>query len=441
MRRKTSGPSAAGAALLLSLLTSQARAEVPLEGVWVGQWVRDGAALAVSMNFARTADGYAGSFDSEQLRVVGVPIRKLEYRPPAVRWRVVGDATTMTFEGELRGRELRGRFREGKAEGTFTLARSGREPGGPREQPVSFRNGDVNLAGTVVLPEGAGPFQGVVFLHGSGPEARWASRYLAGRFARRGIAALVYDKRGVGASTGDWQKAGFEELAGDAAAAVAALRAHPGVSPGGVGIHGHSQGGTIAPLVAGRVKDLAFVVASAAAGVPTDECEVFSLENSLRVRSLSPADGELARQFVQALVATAYRGAPRAELDAAARKVRNKPWAIPIPPAGAGYWSFSRRIAGYDPLAYWGQVSAPALLVYGEADERVPARRSAARIAGAYLGTRGSQMEARFFEGADHTFRLPPEHPGRFAWPQNAPGYPDAVVDWVARVTGAPARQ
>jgi alpha-beta hydrolase superfamily lysophospholipase len=73
---------------------------------------------------------------------------------------------------------------------------------------------------------------------------------LANAFARRGIAALIYDKRGVGTSTGQWRDAAFAELVGDASAAVEALRSRPQISPDRVGIHGHSQGGTIAPWVA-----------------------------------------------------------------------------------------------------------------------------------------------------------------------------------------------
>jgi dipeptidyl aminopeptidase/acylaminoacyl peptidase len=306
----------------------------------------------------------------------------------------------------------------------------------PRERPVVFANGGVRLAGSILLPEGAGPFPGVVFLHGSGAEGRWASRYLATQFARRGIAALIYDKRGVAESTGDWRTAGFEDLTEDALAAITCLRQCPEVSPKRVGFHGHSQGGTIMPLVASRTKDLAFVVASAGSGVSVEECEVFSLENSLGVREMNSADRELAKRFVRAVAAAAYRSTPREDLEAIEKKIVGKPWAFSVPPATDWWWAFSRRIAHYDALVYWKQVSAPTLLVYGENDERVPARRSASRIAEAFLGGKGRELSVRIFEKADHTFRLPPERSGRFSWPRTAPGYPEDVGDWVSRICG-----
>ncbi|MBI3408686.1 MAG: alpha/beta fold hydrolase [Planctomycetes bacterium] len=421
--------------LLIGLLTSPVCAQAKLVGAWAGKWVRDGAALDVVMTFVRAGDGYTGSFDSEQLRVIGIPIKKLSYIPPNVRWTVVGDATTTIFEGELRDSVLRGQFREGKAEGSFALTRMEDAIKRPREEPISFRNGDVALAGSVVLPDGTGPFAGVVFLHGSGAEGRHASRFLAVQFARRGVAALIYDKRGVGESKGDWRTAGFEELVHDSVAAVNALRSRADIACKQVGIHGHSQGGTIAPWVATRVKDLAFVVASAASGIPAEECEIFSVENSLGVGTLSAADAELAREYVRALVSTAYRGTPRGDLETAWKKVKGKSWVFPPPAEKASYWALSRRIADFDPLVHWRQVAAPTLLVYGESDERVPVRRSAARIAGAYLTSTGAQLDVKFFEGADHTFRLSSKKDGSFDWPKSVPGYPDAMLDWVSRQT------
>src|SRR5262245_54069530 len=108
--------SASLAMLTLAFGTSLARAQEPLEGSWVGRWVPDDATLPVVIHFARDGDGYSGSFESEQLRVAGIPLRKLRYEPPSVRWEVVGDRTAMIFEGELRDGQLRGTFREGKAE-------------------------------------------------------------------------------------------------------------------------------------------------------------------------------------------------------------------------------------------------------------------------------------------------------------------------------------
>ena len=73
-------------------------------------------------------------------------------------------------------------------------------------------------------------------LHGSGPDTRQGYQLYAEYPARRGIAALAYDKRGTGASSGDWRRATFEDLARDALAGLDSLRLHPGIDSETVGL-------------------------------------------------------------------------------------------------------------------------------------------------------------------------------------------------------------
>jgi uncharacterized protein len=86
-------------------------------------------------------------------------------------------------------------------------------------------------------------------LAGSGPSDRRNDGFfdlLRDHLAKVGVAVLAYDKRSAGRSTGDWATATVDDLAADAAAAVAALQAHPQVSRGTVGVLGHSEGGWVA---------------------------------------------------------------------------------------------------------------------------------------------------------------------------------------------------
>jgi alpha-beta hydrolase superfamily lysophospholipase len=91
-----------------------------------------------------------------------------------------------------------------------------------REEPIHFANGNVILTGTLILPDGPPRHPAVFLFHGSGrqgrdlPTARW--------FAEQGFAALTYDKRGVGESTGDFRTGPFMDLCDDGLAAVAYLK-------------------------------------------------------------------------------------------------------------------------------------------------------------------------------------------------------------------------
>jgi dienelactone hydrolase len=76
------------------------------------------------------------------------------------------------------------------------------------------------------------------------------------------------DKRGVGGSTGDWNMASFDDLAGDVVAAVEYVKTRSDIDPKRIGLLGVSQAGWIMPLAAVRSKDIAFLISISGAGVP-----------------------------------------------------------------------------------------------------------------------------------------------------------------------------
>ncbi len=408
--------------------------ESPLAGTWVGTWVRAGEPLAVVFHFTQKANGWNGSFDSDQLRVVGIPLRDIRVALPTVTWNIPGDATTTKFAGELHANRLTGKYDDNGDEGTFSFERAAHEQKQPEEREVTFRNGNTTLAGSVLLPNNAkNKAPGIVFLHGSGAEGRWASRYLATRFARAGFAALIWDKRGVGKSQGDWKTATLDDFAADAVAAIERLRSMPEVDSDRVGIHGHSQGGTLAPLIATKAPRVAFIIGSSASGLSAEDVEIYSIENSLDLASLSTEEVSAARNYIRLLVTTAYRDLPHQQLLERWQQVKGKPWAIEPPPEENYYWSWSPQWAKYDPLRYWREVRQPVLLVYGANDQVVPARASAAAITSVLMNGLATSATVNIFPDADHTLRVKSR-----VWPITPVGYPEMLIDWARRVTGSP---
>src|SRR5262245_33529909 len=236
-------PIVAVVALLLARFEPQQQS---VAGFWNGYWTRAGDTMAIALEIKldKTTNKYSATFDSERLRVAGIPFSDVQVSGCCdVTMTLRGDRTTTVFTGTLRQNSFAGTFREENSDGAFAFTRA-RENASPfEEKEVTVQNGAVTLAGSVILPRTGNSLPAVVFLHGSGAEGRWASRFLATQLAKEGIASLIHDKRGVGKSTGDWRTASLEDLTADARAAVALLTHEPRIDAHRIGIHGHSQGG------------------------------------------------------------------------------------------------------------------------------------------------------------------------------------------------------
>ncbi|MEM7559842.1 MAG: alpha/beta fold hydrolase, partial [Planctomycetota bacterium] len=205
-----------------------------------------------------------------------------------------------TFTGTLSedGEKLEGKWKQGFVSPSLVLekvdvAEADADAAGPNRpqtplepfpynvSELTFYNeaAGIKLAATLTVPkQSSNPVPAVVMVSGSGPQDRDES--LAGHkpfwvisdhFSRQGIAVLRFDDRGVGKSEGDYASATSADLASDAAAAVEFLRSRQEVDPKRIGICGHSEGGLIAPMVAAKDKDLAFVILMAGTGVNGEE--------------------------------------------------------------------------------------------------------------------------------------------------------------------------
>jgi len=154
-------------------------------------------------------------------------------------------------------------------------------PAGVVEEPFEVDNRGAKLAGVLWMPaQRSGPVPVVIVIAGSGPVDRDgnaggmlrsdAYRQLAEALARRGIATIRYDKRGVGQSTysGTLANLGFDDFVSDAAALVTMARTNDKLS--GVYLFGHSEGSLIALEVAASSKVDGIISAAGAGRVVAD---------------------------------------------------------------------------------------------------------------------------------------------------------------------------
>ena len=237
------------------------------------------------------------------------------------------------------------------------------------ERDIKVGNGERALPGTLTMPKLASakaPVPAIVLVHGSGPQDRDETigpnrpfLDIARGLAERGIASLRYDKRSK-ARPQDFAGGDFDmddETTDDAVAAIAALRATPGVDPARAYVLGHSQGGMLAPRIAALSGDVAGLILLAAPARPL--LDILQEQN----RYLLGADGSIEpaeQAFLDELA-----GKVAAVRGAATMAAKDTPLGLP-----AGYW---RAFDAIDPVADAQAITTPMLLLQGGRDIQVVA--------------------------------------------------------------------
>ena len=282
----------------------------------------------------------------------------------------------------------------------------------------------------LLSPADARRHPAVVFAHGTGYQTALRP-YELGIASRelldRGIAVFVFDKRGCGRSTGDWQRASLEDPAADVAAAVGHLASRADIQSERIGVYCVSEGGWIAPAAAAQTPQLAFVVDQGGPGVPPLEDEIDDLTSGVGWLGLEPAERDIALRVAHALV-DLYRGpeglpAYLAALDAA----RQRPWFAGVArrlPAGeedvrVQWW---RRRGRFDPGPAWAKLHVPALVLIGARDETMDVAKNIAVFR--RVETQNPLVELRVIPNAGHALLTG----GQFA-----ADFPQQVADWILR--------
>ena len=319
-----------------------------------------------------------------------------------------------------------------------------------RTVPLEFESHGLTLHGRLVIPPGDGPFPTVVLVHGSNRDSALHWNAQQNVFPAQGVAALVFDKRGTGASDGEYTQ-DFDLLSDDVVAAVAALRGLARPEVGAIGLAGFSQGGWVAPLAATKTPVDFVIAAYGMAESPLAEDRDEAL-GTLAAAGYGEEELGRAREVLSAtgrVMASRFESGWD-ELAAVKERYGDEPWFEEIQGEFSGdflrYPAWVVRRIGpyfdvgtswsYDPLPVLETLEIPHLWIIAGKDLEAPPERTLEILR--ELTARKANLELVVFDEADHGILVFEEVDGERRFTGHAPGYLELLGRWV-RTTTDPA--
>ena len=443
-------------------------------GIWLGVLEVQGFKLRLLLKVTQTPDGkLAAKMDSLDQAANDLPITTITFDNGMVRFEA--SAMSLSYEGKLNdaGSEIVGTLKQGPGSFPVTFKRTEKAPTLTRpqdpqkpypysEEEVSYENtiDKVKLAGTLTLPPSKSPVPAVVLITGSGPQDRNETLLghrpflvLADHLTRRGIAVLRVDDRGMGGSAPGSPTVTSENYAEDVLAGVAFLKGRKEVNPHQIGLIGHSEGGMIAPMVAVRSKDVAFIVMMA--GLGQTGADVILMQGDLLTRAsgVDPQttanvrkvyeqifamlkierDNATAEKKIGEVIANQMATMSEEQKQAFAPVVRT------INTQTQMYLSnWFRYFLLYDPAPTLAMVRIPVLALVGEKDLQVPPKENLALIEAALKKGGNKRYTILLMPGLNHLFQTATTGaPGEYSLIQEtiSPTALQTISDWILKQT------
>lgn len=448
-----------------------------VEGIWQGSLdVGNGAKLRIVFNLANKGGKLSGTMDSPDQGAKGIPLSNVAFEKGTLK---IGCTAVMgTYEGkQAKGGEIVGTWKQGPASLPLTVkkVKKAEAPARPQEPKppfpyasaeVAYRNevAKIKLAGTLTVPKGKGPHPAVLLITGSGGQDRDETIFghkpfwvLADSLTRRGIAVLRVDDRGIGGSERGPANPTSMDFVEDVLAGITFLKSRKDIDPKRIGLMGHSEGGLIAPIVATRSKDVAYIVMLAGTGVTGEK--ILLAQAALIAKAGGTPDTAVAenRKLQEKCFALIRAEKDQPELERKLRALFNETVATQLAastPSEAEKAAIDAQVEQqlamvrstwmrffieFDPAPTLQKVRCPVLAINGEKDLQVPADENLDAIKAALDAGKNRNVTIQKLPGLNHLFQTcTTGAPSEYGTIEEtfSPAALKVVSDWIAKRTG-----
>ncbi len=379
-----------------------------LEGRFEGAVSRDGSIQLVNFDFYSEDGVQKGTYEIPENGSFDVPIDKIELKNDTLNIKFYfgnffcflnGNKDEITGISEKWNPKIRLHVKISPAKEKPYI-----------KEEISFNNGSVNLSGMLYNPKNrlGQPVNYVIIVHGSGAQDRFSPYYISLGYslAKNGFGVLLYDKRGTGLSSGNFESASMEDLANDAVAAMNYLENRKDIKKLEIGFLGTSQGGWIAPIAANKYKNCDFLILNVGPAVSVFEQDINRVEYTMNNDGWDQSTIDSAVSYTELYFQYVKDNSPETwkKLDKFSREIENRDWVeyvnIPENKNDFEWW----RNNNYNPETILKNLNCRTLCLFGEYDPLVPPDKNE-NLMREYLTSAGIEFEIKVIPGTLHDMK------------------------------------
>lgn len=376
------------------------------EGTWNGELNVMGNKVPLVFNFSTNGC----TIDSPSQGVNGIQAEKTVKDDGTIKVKV--GMIGATFEGKMIDGEIKGTYVQNGFPLPLTLkpgklvVKRPQTPVPPfpyKEESVSFTNAQYTFNGTLTLPENYSKNTPVVLMvTGSGQQNRDEELFshkpfavIADALARQGIASLRYDDRGWGDKSVNFADFTTDDFRQDAAAAIPLLRKRFNK----VGILGHSEGGTIAMMLAAEGK-ADFIVSLAGMAISGKETLIMQNRQAMSAIGLPKETVDSYCNSISKALDEIASGKKASEINIDDVPVALKP--ITIKALQQADTPYIRHFLTVDVGKLLPKIKCPVLALNGTKDTQVDCDANTTRIE---KGLANCKHSIKKIDGVNHLFQ------------------------------------
>ncbi|WP_121668094.1 alpha/beta hydrolase family protein [Mesonia aquimarina] len=399
-----------------------------IEGDWSGDIQVQGTKIGFTFTIKKEGDQYSSVVDIPKQGVKDLPVTSTTFKDSILNLSIVNAG--ITYEGKYKNNAFVGDFKQAGLSLPLTLTPGEKKLNRPQEPKKPFpytsenitvknEKAGITLAATLTLPENVKKAPAVILISGSGPQNRDSEilghkpfLLLSDYLTKNGFAVLRFDERGVGESEGTFSTATSYDFADDVESFFNYLETRKDIDSENIGLIGHSEGGSVAPIIAARNKNVAFIVLMAGAGVEGSDLllsQKKAMQEKLGVdaETIEKSQQQLGKAYQMIVNSTenneAFQQKLTNYLDENFDEVQTKSQAQSLAQQLTSPWMYN--FIRYNPESILEKVNCPVLAINGSNDLQVPAKENLAAIKTVLTENGNKKVTTREIEKLNHLFQ------------------------------------